>query len=68
MNNSVEQKNKTPHNIYIVGMMKQFTPPGLHLLVWLPMVCPSFTMLKILQILLKIATRNSEGGILKHHS
>ena len=30
--------------------MKQFTPPGLHLLVQLPMACPSFIMLKILQI------------------
>ena len=30
--------------------MNQFTPPGLHLLVQLPMACPSFIMLKILQI------------------
>ena len=35
---------------YTVGMMKQFTPPRLHLLVELPMACPSFIMLKILQI------------------
>ena len=30
--------------------MKQFTPPGLHLLVQLPMACPYFIMLKIFQI------------------
>ena len=50
MKNNVKQRNKSPHEIYTAGMMMQFTPLGLHLLVQLPMACPYFIMLETLKI------------------
>ena len=37
-------EKKITHKFYTVGMTKQFTPPGLHLLVQLPMACPSLSL------------------------